>query len=139
MIACKRIAGELGALTAIEGGIDIPFNVHRVYYITDVPREVKRGFHAHRRLEQVLFCLHGSVKIRIKTPYEEEVIPLCNDSNGLYIGHMVWREMFDFSPGAALLVLASEHYTETDYIRDDQQYIKEASDCLKQFEGEVPL
>lgn len=122
----KRIAGDLGALTAIEGEQDIPFQVRRVYYITDVPQKTERGFHAHRQLEQVLLCLHGSVKIRVKTPHEEEVIPLRENSEGLYIGHMVWREMFDFSPGAVLLVLASEHYTEADYIRSEAEYLAQA-------------
>lgn len=126
MISFKRIAGEFGALTPIEGEQDVPFQIRRVYYITDVPRETARGFHAHRQLEQVLLCLHGSVKIRVKTPYEETVIPLRENSDGLYIGHMVWREMFDFSPGAVLLVLASQHYTEADYIRSGPEYLAEA-------------
>lgn len=126
MIAFKRIVGASGALTAIEGVQDIPFEVRRVYYITDVPGGVARGFHSHRQLEQVLLCLHGNMKIRVKTLCEEEVIPLSENSEGLYIGHMVWREMFDFSPGAVLLVLASEHYTEADYIRDEQKYLAEA-------------
>ena len=126
MIQFKRIGGDLGALTALEGAQDIPFDVKRVYYITDVPGNMTRGFHSHRKLEQVLLCLHGSVKIRVKTPSEEEVVPLEENSEGLYIGHMVWREMFDFSPGAVLLVLASEHYTEEDYIRDYEKYMEEA-------------
>lgn len=131
MISFKRIAGDLGALTAIEGEQDVPFRVRRVYYITDVPREAARGFHSHRQLEQVLLCLHGGVKIRVKTPHEEEVVPLRENSDGLYIGPMVWREMFDFSPGAVLLVLASEHYTETDYIRGEPEYLAEASSYFR--------
>lgn len=131
MISFKRIAEGCGALTAIEGEQDIPFQLRRVYYITDVPRGTARGLHSHRRLEQVLLCLHGSIKIRVKTPYEEEVISLSENSDGLYIGHMVWREMFDFSPGAVLLVLASEHYTEADYIRSESEYLAEASSYLR--------
>ena len=125
-IELKRVVAEVGNLTAIEGGRDIPFEIRRIYYITGVPNNVVRGFHAHRKLEQVLVCLNGTVKIRIKTPCHEEIVPLCENSNGLYIGHMVWREMFDFSPGAVLMVMASEHYTEDDYIRDHTAYINEA-------------
>ena len=125
-IEFKRIGGQIGHLTAIEGGRDIPFEVRRIYYITGVPGDVTRGFHSHRQLEQVLLCLNGSVKIRVKTPAEEEIVPLSENSTGLYIGHMVWREMFDFSPGAVLMVLASEHYTEADYIRDYDRYLEEA-------------
>lgn len=132
MVNCKMIKmpifpSEKGQLNAIEAERDVPFPIRRVYYITGVPEEDSRGFHSHRKLEQVLLCVNGSVKIRVKTPYNEEIVTLSDPSNGLYIGHMIWREMFDFSPGAVLLVLASEHYTESDYIRDYQQYLQEAT------------
>lgn len=126
--------GTKGNLTAIEGKRNIPFDIKRIYYITAVPNDITRGFHSHRELEQVLLCVNGSVKIRIKTPYEEEVVLLNDPSEGLYIGHMVWREMFEFSPGAVLLVLASEFYTEDDYIRDYNQYLKEATVYFKEQE-----
>lgn len=126
MVSFKTFGGNLGNLNAIEGGRDLPFEIRRIYYITKVPEGVTRGFHSHRKLEQVLLCINGSVSIRVATPFEEETVKLNDPSKGLYIGHMVWREMFDFAPGAVLLVLASEHYTESDYIRDHNQYIKEA-------------
>lgn len=126
MISFNRFSGALGSLTAIEGGSEAPFDIKRIYYITGVPGDVTRGFHSHRALEQVLLCLNGSVKIRVKTPFEEEIVELNEDSNGLFIGHMVWREMFDFTPGAVLMVMASEHYTEEDYIRDYEAYLAEA-------------
>lgn len=126
MISFKRISGPLGFLTAIEGNQETPFDIKRIYYITGVPGDVTRGFHSHRKLEQVLLCLNGSVKIRVKTPFEEEIVTLNEDSCGLYIGHMVWREMFDFTPGAVLMVMASEHYNEDDYIRDYEAYLDEA-------------
>ena len=122
-----------GSLTAIEGAVDIPFDVKRVYYIYDVPNEVRRGFHSHVDLHQVLICVHGSVKILTKTPFEEQVIELSRPNKGLYIGPMIWREMYDFSEGAVLLVLASEHYTEDDYIRD---YAKYKEMALSFFGGE---
>lgn len=126
MVSFKTFGGEWGNLNAIEGGGDLPFEIRRVYYITKVPEGVTRGLHSHRKLEQILLCVNGSVSIRIKTPFEEEVIILDDPAKGLYIGHMVWREMFDFTPGTVLLVLASEHYTEDDYIRDHDKYIDEA-------------
>ena len=123
--------GEYGQLNAIEGGKDIPFDVQRVYYITGVPKGVTRGFHSHRKLEQVLLCVNGSVKIRLKTPTVEEIVTLDNPSKGLCIGHMICREKFDFTDGAVLLVLASQHYTEADYIRDYEQYLQEAEEYFK--------
>ena len=126
MLNFPDIKGEYGHLTPIESLKDIPFNIKRVYYITGVPAGITRGYHSHRNLEQVLICLNGSVKIRVKTPFEEEVIELNNPAQGLFIGHMVWREMFDFSEGSVLMVLASEYYSEADYIRDYDEFEKEA-------------
>ena len=132
MVSFKTVSGELGNLNAVEGGSYLPFEIRRVYYITKVPAGVTRGFHSHRRLEQILLCVNGSVSIRVKTPFEEEVVSLADPAKGLYIGHMVWREMFDFTPGSVLLVLASEHYTEEDYIRSYEKYMEEA---VPYFEG----
>lgn len=115
-----------GHLSAIEGLTDVPFPIQRVYYITGVGEGVTRGFHAHQNLHQALLCLNGSVKIRTKTPVEEEVFTLDSPAKGLYIGKMVWREMFDFSPGAVLMVLASQRFSEEDYIRDYAEYEKRA-------------
>lgn len=126
MLSFKTFGGEWGNLNAIESDGNLPFEIRRVYYITKVPEGVTRGFHSHRKLEQVLLCVNGSVSIRVKTPFEEDIVPLDDPAKGLYIGHMVWREMFDFTPGSVLLVLASEHYTEDDYIRDFGKYMKEA-------------
>lgn len=126
IIDFNTISSQVGNLVPLETLNQIPFCVKRVYYIYGVPNNVTRGFHSHRLLEQVLICMHGNVKIRVKTPIEEQIIILDKPNIGLYIGHMVWREMFDFSDDAVLVVLASEHYTEDDYIRDYSKYENEA-------------
>lgn len=114
---------EAGHLVPIEAEEDIPFLVKRIYYIYGVDAQTRRGFHSHRKLEQVMICVHGSVKISLKTPVDgEEVFQLDTADRGLYVGPMVWREMFDFSPDAVLLVLASDHYRESDYFRDYASY-----------------
>ena len=110
MLKFKNIDDKYGHLTPIESRNDIPFEIKRVYYITKVEAGVTRGFHSHRKLHQVLVCLNGTVKIRLKNPDEEEVVELNDPSKGLYIGPYIWREMFDFSEGSVLLVLASEFY-----------------------------
>jgi len=127
---CKKINfeikhGPLGSLVAIENIQNIPFEIERIYYIFDVEKGVRRGFHAHRNLEQVLICLSGSVKILAKTPNAETVYELSRPNEGLFIGKMIWREMYDFSPGSVLLVLASKYYTEDDYIRSYDVYERE--------------
>lgn len=117
-----------GQLVAVEAVKDIPFEVKRIYYIYETAEGVTRGFHAHKNLQQVLICIHGSCKIRLDNGVEKTVVPLNDPAVGLYVANNMWREMFDFSPDAVLLVLASEHYDENDYIRNyDEflQYVKE--------------
>lgn len=121
-----NISNKYGSLTPIEELKDIPFDIKRVYYITKVPKDISRGFHAHRKLHQVLICLNGSVKIKVKTTKEEEEVILDDPAIGLYIGPYVWREMYNFSDGAVLLVLASDYYNEEDYIRNMDFYMQEA-------------
>ncbi|MBA2885590.1 dTDP-4-dehydrorhamnose 3,5-epimerase-like enzyme [Clostridium beijerinckii] len=127
MFKFLSINSNYGNLTPIEEVFDVPFDIKRIYYITNVPHGVSRGFHAHRRLHQVLICINGSVKIKLKNPKEESEVILNDSSDGLYIGPYVWREMYDFSEGAILLVLASDYYNENDYIRNIDFYMNEAA------------
>lgn len=126
LIKFKDITDKYGHLTPIESKNDIPFEIKRVYYITRVDQGVTRGYHSHRKLHQVLLCLNGSVKIKVRNPAEEEIVELNDPSVGLYIGTYVWREMFDFTEGSVLVVLASEYYDEDDYIRNYDFYLDEA-------------
>lgn len=122
LIKFPRHTDKYGNLVPIEENRDAPFEIRRVYYIYGVEQGVRRGFHSHVDLEQVLICVSGSVKILVKTPEEEQEILLSDPQEGLYIGPMIWREMFDFSEDAVLLVLASDHYRVEDYIRDYGKY-----------------
>ncbi|MFC6386571.1 sugar 3,4-ketoisomerase [Sporolactobacillus kofuensis] len=130
LLKFKDIVSNDGHLTSIEERIDVPFIIKRIYYITGVAQDAERGFHAHKTLHQVLICLNGSIKIRLKTPIKEEQIKLNDPSVGLYIGPLIWREMFDFTKGSVLLVAASDHYSEDDYIRDYNLYLDEAKDTF---------
>lgn len=123
LLVFKEFSDAVGALIPLESLKEIPFAVKRIYYIYGVPKGITRGFHSHKLLEQVLICVHGSVKIRIKTFYEEDIVALDSPDKGLFIGPMVWREMFEFTDDAVLLVLASEYYTELDYIRDRKSVV----------------
>lgn len=114
---------EKGVLSFLEAKRDIPFDIKRVYYIYDVALDERRGFHAHRKLQQVLLCVHGSCKILLDDGREKTVVELADPAEGLFVGNAMWREMYDFSPGAVLLVLASEYYDEADYIRDYQDFL----------------
>ncbi len=109
-------------LVALEEHKDIPFNIKRVYYMYDTGKDVRRGFHAHKNLEQILVCIHGSCKVLLDNGKESKIVSLEKPYEGLYIPHNMWREMYDFSSGAVLLVLASEIYEEGDYIRDYNEF-----------------
>lgn len=120
----KFYSDKYGKLIALEENSEVPFSIKRVYYIYEVEDCVRRGFHSHKKLEQILICVHGSVKILLKTPDNEETIVLDDPKKGLYIGPDIWREMYDFDDEAVLLVLASDFYDENDYIRDYSEYEK---------------
>lgn len=113
-----------GQLVALEAQRDIPFNIKRVYYMFDTGKGVRRGFHAHKSLEQILICIHGSCKILLDSGYEKKIVLLENPYEGLYISNNMWREMFDFSEDAVLMVLASELYDEEDYIRNYEEFLE---------------
>lgn len=115
---------ERGQLVALEEYKDIPFEVKRIYYMYDTVEGVTRGCHAHKSLEQILICIHGSCKIRLDDGEETKIVPLEKPYEGLYLSNAVWREMFDFSPDAVLMVLASKLYDEEDYIRDYQEFLE---------------
>lgn len=114
---------DRGQLIAIEAGKDLPFEIRRVYYIYDTLTDVRRGFHAHRNLQQILLCVNGSCKIHLDDGHDTAEVTLDDPSKGLYIANNMWREMYDFSEGAVLLVLASEYYDEADYIRNYDQFL----------------
>lgn len=113
-----------GQLIALEQLNDVPFEIKRVYYIYDTLPEVRRGFHAHKKLEQLLICTSGSCKVLLDDGKKKVVVNLDCPTKGLFVSGCVWREMFDFSPGAVLLVLASDYYDESDYIRDYGQFLE---------------
>ena len=115
---------DRGQLVAIEAMKDLPFEVKRVYYIYDTLPGVRRGFHAHLNLQQILLCVNGSCKIHLDNGTDTAEVTLDKPNEGLYISNDMWREMYDFTPGTVLLVLASEYYDEADYIRNYDDFIK---------------
>jgi len=105
----------------------IPFDIKRVYYLFGTKEGVSRGFHAHKALKQVAVCITGKCRILLDTGKEKAEVWLDSSNRGITIDSMVWHEMHDFSPDCVLLVLASEHYDETDYIRDYDDFIQEVN------------
>lgn len=115
---------DRGQLVSLEEFKDIPFRIKRVYYMYDTAPGVHRGKHAHKSLQQILICIHGSCKILLDNGKEKKIVPLEKPYEGLYVSNNMWREMYDFSPDAVLMVLASELYDESDYIRNYDDFLE---------------
>ncbi|MDY4618531.1 MAG: FdtA/QdtA family cupin domain-containing protein [Bacilli bacterium] len=124
IIDFKEHTDGRGSLIALEYPKQIPIEIKRIYYIYNVKKDTPRGFHSHKNLNQILIAISGCVKVKISDSYEDEIITLDSNNKGLLIGPMIWREMFDFSKDAVLLVLADHEYDESDYIRDYDEFIK---------------
>ena len=119
------LGDERGKLVVVEGNMNIPFEIKRVFYIYGSDNEVVRGQHANRESEFVLINVGGTSKVRIDNGHSEAVIELNKPMMGLYIPTMVWKDMYDFSEDSILLVLASTHYDGNEYIRNYEDYKKE--------------
>lgn len=116
---------ERGSLIALEGQRNLPFAVARVYYVFGTLPGVSRGFHAHRKLNQLAVAISGSCTMVVDDGTRRVPVMLDAPTRGLLLGPMVWREMHDFSPDCVLLVMADTPYDESDYIRDYQAFLAE--------------
>ena len=118
MMDLPQIHDPRGDLTFIEGGNHIPFDIARVYYLYNGPVDAERGGHAHRELQQVVFALSGSFRMKIDDGHQKSEFWLRDPRRGLFIDRLIWREMDAFSQGAVCMVLASKPYDEADYYRE---------------------
>ena len=118
----QHLVNPAGSIVVAEGEREVPFAIRRVYYLHDVPADQRRGGHAHKRLIQVAVCARGSCRFLLDDGTERAQVLLSKPNESIIIRPMIWREMSDFSPDCTLLVLASEHYDESDYIRDYQDF-----------------
>ena len=117
------LGDDRGSLVALEAGKTVPFDIKRVYYIFGTQSGVARGFHAHKNLKQVAVCVTGKCRMILDDGVTREEAWLDSPIKGLLISDLVWLEMHDFSEDCVLLVLASEHYDETDYIRSYDEFL----------------
>jgi len=124
LVEIPIVHNESGSISALENGINIPFEIKRIYYLYDVPFGAERGGHAHYELEQYVIAASGSFTFLLDDGKKKREVFLNRPSQALYIKPGVWREMKDFSSGSVCLVLASMAYTEQDYIRDYKDFIK---------------
>ncbi|WP_336817982.1 sugar 3,4-ketoisomerase [Cedecea sp. MMO-103] len=122
---------ERGSLVALEETKNVPFEIKRVYYMFDTRENVTRGYHAHKALKQVAIVMRGSCCFVLDDGKDRVEVVLDNPTRGLLIDSIVWREMKDFTPDCILMVLASEHYDENDYIRNYDDFLRYVNDEFK--------
>jgi len=112
-----------GNLTAVSNGVQVPFDVKRVYYLYDVPGGFSRGGHGHLELQQLIVALSGSFDITVDDGKVKRTFHLSRPNMGLYMPSGLWRELDNFSSGSICFVLASIEYDEKDYFRDYDKFV----------------
>ena len=132
-ICLPTSADVRGGLVVVEARKQTSFDILRVYFIYGNEQNEARGFHAHRELQQLVICVAGSCKVVLDNGEKREDVLLEQPNQGLLIDKMTWREINSFSPDCVLLVLASKHFDEADYIRDYDEFkiLKKSCQHLK--------
>ena len=118
-----KIENPAGSITPINSGINVPFEIARVYYLYDVPGGATRGGHAHKELQQLIVAASGSFDVILDDGANRRTMHLSRPYYGLLLPRMIWRELVNFSSGGICLVLASQKYDPDDYIRDYSEFI----------------
>jgi dTDP-4-dehydrorhamnose 3,5-epimerase-like enzyme len=118
LVDLPKIVDSRGNLTFVEQQNHVPFEIKRVFYLYDIPTAESRGAHAHRELHQFLICLSGSFDVELFDGNETKTVHLNRPWIGLHIPPMIWASEVNFDPGSICLVLTSDVYSESDYIRD---------------------
>ncbi len=127
LIDLPRITDPRGNLTVAEQLLHVPFEIKRVYWIYDVPAGEGRGGHAHKHCRSFIVAANGSFDVLLDNGRERKVYHLNHPYQGLLVDTNTWREIEDFSSGSVCLVLASDEFSEDDYIRDYDEFLK----CVK--------
>lgn len=122
ILPLSKIHNPAGNITIVEGDVNIPFNIKRIYYLYDIPGGESRGGHAHKELHQLIVAASGSFEVMLDDGKNKKIVRLNRPNYGLLVVPGIWRELFEFSSGAICLVLASHKYEESDYIREYEAF-----------------
>ena len=122
ILSIPKIEDPRGNLSVIENDV-IPFDIKRVYYLYDVPSGAERGGHSHKEQQEFLVALSGSFDVILNDGKVEKTVSLNKPFEGLLITNGIWRELKNFSSGAVCLVVASDVFEESDYIRDFEDFL----------------
>ena len=122
ILRLEKIHNRAGNITVVTGEETLPFPIRRVYYLYDIPGGEERGGHAHRGLHQFIVAVSGSFEVMLDDGKNKKIVRLNRPDFGLLVVPGIWRELFEFSSGSVCLVLASQVYSESDYIRDYREF-----------------
>lgn len=122
LIELNQFGDDRGQLVVVESSRSIPFDIKRTYYLTNTKSDFPRGFHAHKKLEQVAVCVTGKCRMVLDNGEEKTDVWLNAPNKAIRIEPMVWHEMHDFSDDCVLLVFASDYFDEADYIRSYDEF-----------------
>jgi hypothetical protein len=119
-----KVHNRAGNITALENNITVPFEIKRIYYLYDIPGGEDRGGHAHKELQQFIIAVSGAFDVLLNDGVNKKVVHLDKPYIGLHVVPGIWRELLNFSSGAVCLVIASNTYSELDYIREFTNFIE---------------
>ena len=124
IVKISNIEDKRGKISFFEFNKDINFSIKRVYYIHDVRENMKRGFHAHKNLKQLLVAINGSFDIDLFIGKDKSTYKLDNCNEGIILEGIVWRELYNFSSDAICMCFASNEYDEDDYIKNFDEFLE---------------
>lgn len=123
-----NICSDKGSISFIESFSDIPFEIKRIYYTYNVKKSIQRGGHAHKNLNQILWCPFGKIKIILDNGSDKREVILDKPSKGLLVDKSIWHDVIWEQEDSVLLAAASDYYDESDYIRDYDEFLKLVKD-----------
>lgn len=124
LLELPKICDPRGNLTPFEGGVNLPFEIRRVFYIYDIPTGESRGAHSHWTLHQFLVCLSGGYDVELDDGTARRTVRLNRPWQGLYVPPLIWASETNFDPNSIVLVCASDFFNEEDYIRDYDVFLR---------------
>lgn len=122
IITLDRITHENGSLTVVENTDCYPFDVKRIFYLYDIPGDTERGGHSHYKAQELIIAVSGSFDVTLTDGHDTHTFTLNRPYRALYIPAGMWRNLNNFSSGSVCLVLTSEVYSESDYVRDFEKF-----------------
>ena len=122
LVNFNLLGDDRGSLISLENSRNIGFDIKRMYYIYSTKKNISRGFHAHKKLKQLLIAVSGTVDIYCEYQNKKQTYSLNSPNIGLILEGPVWHIMQNFSDNAVLVVLADDFYDENDYIREYESF-----------------